>query len=229
MIVSISQPAYLPWLGYFDKIDKSDHHIVLDDVQIETNTKSSFTNRNKIKTNSGPIWLSVPIKTKNSSNIIKDVLIDNSSNWKRKHFNSLQINYNKSKYFKNHESWIKDLYSREWSHLSELNNYITKYLIDSLSISTSFSLSSKMKAAGSKSDYILNLCKEMNATVYLSGPFGKDYLHKEEFKNNNIEIKYHEYVHPNYVQLGSNSESYLSILDLIFNHGSGSLKILKNE
>ena len=61
MIVSINQPAYLPWLGYFERIANSDLHIVLDHVQFE---KNSFTNRNKIRTKEGWMWLSVPVKTK---------------------------------------------------------------------------------------------------------------------------------------------------------------------
>ena len=54
MKISINQPAYIPWLGYFDRIDYADIHIVLDHVQFE---KNSFTNRNKITSNNGPIGL----------------------------------------------------------------------------------------------------------------------------------------------------------------------------
>ncbi len=58
MIVSIHQPAYLPWLGYLDRIARSDLFIFLDNVQFERN---SFTNRNQIKTANGPVWLTVPV------------------------------------------------------------------------------------------------------------------------------------------------------------------------
>lgn len=61
MIVSINQPAYLPWLGYFDRIAKSDKHVVLDHVQFE---KNSMVNRNKIKTANDWCWLTIPVKTK---------------------------------------------------------------------------------------------------------------------------------------------------------------------
>jgi len=60
MIVSINQPAYIPWLGYFDRISKSDLHIILNHVQFE---KNSMTNRNKIRTSQGWAWLTVPLHT----------------------------------------------------------------------------------------------------------------------------------------------------------------------
>ena len=87
MIVSINQPAYLPWLGYFDRIAKSDLHIVLDTVQFE---KNSFINRNKIRVGDTWSWLTVPIKTKkNFLNLdIYNLKIDNSLKWRKKHLNS---------------------------------------------------------------------------------------------------------------------------------------------
>ena len=63
MIISINQPAYLPWLGYFERIAMSDLHIVLDHVQFE---KGSFTNRNKVRTGDDAAWLTVPLATKGS-------------------------------------------------------------------------------------------------------------------------------------------------------------------
>ena len=187
MIVSIAQPAYIPWLGYFDRIYNSDFHIVLDDVQIERNTKTSFTNRNRIKTHSGPTWLTVPIKTrKDHSNIINQVLIDNSSNWKRKHLNSINLNYSKCTFYNENESWLKNIYNKEWEYLSKFIRNYNEQLIDYLSINTKFFYSSEMNVKGQKSEYILNLCKELGATKYISGPFGKDYLDENIFQKNQI-------------------------------------------
>ena len=79
MIMSAHQPAYLPWLGYFDKIRRSDIFIFLDTVQYE---KNSFTNRNKIKSQNGPIWLSIPvIKTDHFDKIMSEMPINNQSHW----------------------------------------------------------------------------------------------------------------------------------------------------
>ena len=86
-VVSIHQPAYLPWLGYMDKVLKSGTFVYLDTVQIG---KNSFSYRNKIKTPQGSTWLTVPLKMKgHMSNVIKDVRIDNSQQWRKKHLKNI--------------------------------------------------------------------------------------------------------------------------------------------
>ena len=61
MIISVHQPQYIPWLGYFDKIEKSDLFVFLDEVQYKTR---EFQNRNKICTKDGWMWLTVPVVVK---------------------------------------------------------------------------------------------------------------------------------------------------------------------
>ncbi|MDD5348183.1 MAG: WbqC family protein, partial [Candidatus Omnitrophica bacterium] len=56
MIVSVHQPQYLPWLGFFDKIARSDCFVFLDTVQYK---EREFQNRNKIRTADGWMWLTV--------------------------------------------------------------------------------------------------------------------------------------------------------------------------
>ena len=227
MILSISQPAYLPWLGLFSRIKKSDVHVFLDDVQIERNTKNSFTNRNKLRNKSDIFWLTVPLKsTKNGDPKILDTKIDNSQSWQKKHFNSFQSNYSKSKYFHEHEDWLKDFYSKKWEFLCPMLNYSTNHLLDYLGIKTKIIFSSSLNIKGKKSEYIENICKNLGAKTYVSGPLGKDYLDLEKFSQQNIYVKFEEYKHPIYKQLFDNFYPYLSIFDLILNHGKESNKIL---
>ena len=95
-IVSIHQPTYLPWLGFFNKIISSEKFVFLDDVQYE---KNGYQNRNKIRTHEGDIWLTVPVKTK-STTLLKNVEIDYSFDWIKKHTKSIELNYSKTRFFK---------------------------------------------------------------------------------------------------------------------------------
>ena len=82
--VFIHQPDFIPWLGYFKKLYLCDEFIILDDVQFN---RRGFTHRDKILTSDGPSWLTIPIKKKgNFKTNINQVLIDNSTNWKKKTF-----------------------------------------------------------------------------------------------------------------------------------------------
>ena len=117
MQLSIHQPGYLPWFGYFDKILKSDLFILLDTVQYQ---KNSFQNRNKILTKTGPVWLTVPIINDNQK-IIKNVKIFNQqSNWKKKHIDSIRFNYCSSSNFNKIYKELEKFYNRDWLFLNDL-------------------------------------------------------------------------------------------------------------
>jgi hypothetical protein len=229
MIVSINQPAYLPWLGYFHRIAVSDAHIVLDHAQFE---KNSFTNRNKIRTQEGWCWLTVPVKTsaKFGELPINEIEIANEKKWALKHWQSLRLNYSKSRFFGQYAAFFEDVYSRPWQRLSDLAGEITAYLLDAFGIQTRSYVSSRMKVSGRKDELVLNLCRELGATIYLSGPLGRNYLREELFNDHGITVRYDDYQHPRYPQVHAGFEAYMAALDLLFNAGPASLEIiLKNQ
>lgn len=224
-IVSISQPAYLPWLGYIERIALSDLHIVLDHVQLE---KRSFTARNKIRTANGWKWLTVPVKTKgrNFDLAINTIEIDNDSDWRKDHFMTLHGAYAKAKYYSEYKPFFEEHYSKDWTMLSELCKEQMFFLLEKLSIKTPVMFSSQMGATKTKDALIMELCDKVGCTKYISGPFGRDYLKQEDFDNAGIELYFHDYVHPQYTQRFEPFEPYMSIVDLLFNHGPESLKVL---
>jgi hypothetical protein len=229
MIVSINQPAYLPWLGYFHRIAVSDAHVVLDHVQFE---KNSFTNRNKIRTQKGWCWLTIPVKTagKFGDLAINQIEIANEKKWAPKHWQTLRLNYSKASFFDQHAAVFEGVYNRDWRRLADLMRETTAYQLDAFGIQTKLYFSSQMKVSGKKDELILNLCRELGATVYLSGPLGKDYLHEDAFTRHGIAVRYHDYRHPTYPQVYPGFESYMAALDLLFNAGPVSLEtILKDQ
>ena len=229
MIVSINQPAYLPGLGYFHRIAVSDAHIVLDQVQFE---KNSFTNRNKIRTGEGWCWLTVPVKTagKFGDLSIHEIEIANEKQWPAKHWQTLRLNYSKAPFFSHHAAFFEGIYARPWERLADLTREITAYLLDAFGVKTKLYFSSQMKASGKKDELVLNLCRELGATIYLSGPLGRNYLREELFRDHNITVRYDDYHHPMYPQVYPRFEPYLAALDLLFNAGPASLEIiLKNQ
>ena len=225
MIVSINQPAYLPWLGYFHRIALSDLHIVLDHVQFE---KNSFTNRNKIRTSEGWCWLTVPVSTSGRFGVSIDALeIASGRPWADKHWNSIRLSYAKAPFFREHAGFFEGLFRREWRMLNPLLRELTAYLLDALGIRTPLRFSSEMKITGAKSDLVLNLCREVGATHYLSGPLGRNYLDEAGFHAAGITLDYHAYSHPEYPQVYGGFEPYMAAIDLLFNCGPRSLEVLR--
>ena len=229
MIVSISQPAYLPWLGYFDRLLKSDLHIVLDHVNIDASSKTKFANRNKVRTADGWCWLTVPLQSKgrHGNMLLNEVEISSDSGWRQKHWGTLRACYSRSAYFAAHQAFFEGVYSRDWAKLCELTDFTTQYLRTAVGAKCPTLRSSAMGVPGEKAELILNLCRTVGATAYLSGPFGRDYLNADDFAAAGIQLVFHDYPHPTYEQTFPGFEPYMSVVDLLFQCGPSSGSILQ--
>jgi hypothetical protein len=230
MIVSIMQPAYLPWLGYFDRIARSDLHIVLDDVNLDGNSKTKFANRNKVRTPDSWSWLTVPLQSKGKHGelFLDQVEIATDAPWRQKHLGALTGNYSRTAHFAGHRAFFSGIYGRDWNRLIDLTTATTDYLLNAFGLTCPMQRSSTMKVEGEKDALILNLCRAAGATTYLSGPFGRDYLDATAFAAAGIELVFHDYPHPQYTQAFPGFEPYMSAVDLLFNHGPASLEILRS-
>ena len=224
---SIMQPTYLPWLGYFDLTNRSDIFVFLDTVQLD---KRSWQQRNRIKTPNSEIMLTVPVLTKGRFNQeIRDVEIDVSQRFEKKHFNSIQLNYKNSKYYKLYIGELEEIFFSKISRLANLNIKLIKWLSSKIGIKTKFISSSELDVSGSKTELLINICKEINANHYLSPIGSKGYIEKNNlFTNSGIQLSYQNYQHPTYNQLFGDFIPYLSVIDLLFNEGEKSLEIIKS-
>ena len=223
MIVSVHQPQYLPWLGYFDKIARCDTFIFLDNVQFK---KNEWQNRNKIKTDKKYQWLSVPVIHRFGQKI-HEVEINNTVRWGKKHLHALVTNYSKAPFFKEHLDFLAKTYDQEWKRLVDINLHLIRYLVRTLGIwNKKFLLASDYQSREGPTERLVDLCKQVDAGVYLSGQDGAKYLDLDEFKREGIQVIFQNYKHPLYPQLFGDFEPYLSIVDLLFNCGPESLSIL---
>ena len=224
MILTAHQPVYLPWLGLFHKIALADAFCYFDDVQY---LKKDWNNRNKIKTTNGPLWLTVPVlTTDHREKTIREIEINNSLNWRKKHWISILNNYRKTPHFNRYSDFFEDLYKREWRYLSQLNEHMLLWFLKELGISIDFTRASEKKFNGTKSDLVLDMCKNLGAQTYIFGSLGKDYAHIEDFSNAGVHVLFQEYHHPVYPQLHGDFVPYMSIIDLLFNCGERSLDII---
>jgi len=224
-ILSIHQPNFLPWIGYFDKINKSDVFVILDEVQLPRG--KSVANRNKIKTPQGEMELVVPIsKPKGNEGKVtyREARIADGK-WAKKALKAIELNYSKAPFFDKYFSVIKDLFSK--GDFCQMNVDFIKYVVKELEINTEIELLSRKEGEyGNKNDLIVNLCRHFDANVYLSGKGAQKYNDPLYLKQYGIKLEYQEFEHPVYTQLHGEFIPYLSVLDLLMNHGPQSKNYL---
>lgn len=224
MIVSIHQPNYLPWSGFFHKISLCDVFVLLDDVPF---SKNSYQNRCRIKTNQGAAWLTVPVVTSGLLGQSTDrVRIDPHSSFTEKHRQTVGINYKRAPYYEQLNSWLSPVYEASWELLADMTSDLIVRAAADLGIKTKLVRSSTIRSEGVRSEKLCSICTALGATEYISGPSGRDYLDLQPFKEHGVAVTYHSFTPPTYPQLHGEFMPGLSIIDLIASCGPESSTIL---
>jgi len=233
-VIAIMQPTYLPWLGYFEMINKVDEFVFLDNVQL---VKRSWGVRNRIKTANGEMYLTVPIKKTKSRDetFYQNAEINYNENWIKKHLNALKMNYSKSFYYEEIDKLISSLIEQKFVYLADLNISIIEAISKKIGINTYFKRASNIEhIEGRKDDLLVSICKALNASTYLSAQGSAEYIESKNpggaFSRNHIQLYYHNYKHPEYRQQFGGFIPNLSIIDLLFNEGyTAALSIVNSQ
>lgn len=220
--VIIRQPGYLPYLGYFKKIQTCDTFVHLDDVQYSS---GGGENKNKIRTFQGTKILSVPLSRPYDVRF-DQVMIANNIEWQEKHKNSIKENYKVAPFFEQYWDSIANILNKDWKKLVDLNLEFIKYFCSVLDLTVKTIRSSELELKLTKSARLLEICQKLGATTYISGEVGRNYLDIELFHDAGIEVIFEKFEHPTYRQVHGEFMPYLSIIDVLFNEGENAKNIL---
>ena len=175
------------------------------------------------------MWLTIPVISTTGMQI-KDVKLNNSLLWRKKHWKSIEHSYRKAEYFKTYKPLFEEIYAQDWDYLSDLLLKLIKEIVGILGIKTRIELSSDLGETDLRStEELLWYCKKVKATTYFSGAFGRDYLDVLQFEKEGITVEFQDFKHPSYKQLYGDFLPDMSIIDLLFNHGVDSLDIIRRE
>ena len=225
--LAIHQPHYLPWLGYLAKWAAADVFVLLDTVQFE---KNGWQNRNRIKTASGPRWVTVPVHARLGTPIA-EVTVDGAQPWPARHRHAIEHAYADAAHFKRHADGLAQLYAVEWTHLAPLAAASAEWLARAMGIATPARLASALGVAASvpadSTGRLIALCRAVGADTYLAGRDGASYMDASRFAAAGIRVLYQDYVHPMYAQLHGEFVPNCSALDLLLTHGDDALAILR--
>ncbi|MCQ2451378.1 MAG: WbqC family protein [Clostridia bacterium] len=221
MIVGIHQLNYFPWVGYFDKVEKSDIFIIMDEVQLITD---SYMQRNRVLNQSGqPSWLSVSFQKENfRDKKFSEIKLNDSVDWQKRQKDFLVGTYNTAPYFSEVLNLISPIFENKYDTLFEVNKKAFDIIIDMLDIKTKVILQSSLDydRTAKKNDLVLELCKAVNADCYFSGAGAKKYMDETPFAAAGINVVYQNYLPFEYPQkFNSEFMPGLSILDVLLNCG----------
>jgi hypothetical protein len=224
MKIAIHQPQYLPWLGYVDKLDSADVFIILDTVQFK---KHEWQNRNRIRTRDGWQWLTVPIIDRFPERIDR-VEINPHTDWQRKHCQALRLHYGGTPFWDPVGTDLVALLQQPWARLNDLNVAVLELLCRHLGVRTRLCLASTLQAREEPTDRLIDLCRAVGGTVYLAGQTGPAYMDLGRFAQAEIAVQVQAYQHPQYPQRYQPFVSHLAVVDLLFQCGPESLRILQS-
>ncbi|MDR3044995.1 MAG: WbqC family protein [Desulfovibrio sp.] len=218
MRVTIHQPDFMPWLGFFDRWRASDLYIVLDDVQF---LRRGWHHRDRIKTAAGPAWLTVPVQQKGRyDQLIGEVALDGDA-WKRKHLAAIRAAYGRAPRFAELFPQLESLYARSHQRLVDLNLDLLRWFAAHFGITAPMALASASAVRQQGTARLVELCRLHGATSYLTGTGSRAYLDEALFREQGVRVEWQAFEHPVYPQLHGAFEPGLSALDgLMMGHGA---------
>jgi len=219
---------YFPWVGLLEQIRLADVFVFYDDVQFAR----GFFNRVQIKTPDGVKWLTIPLKNWHRGQLINEVVVDESINWRHQQREMLRHSYARSPYYRDLLDVVEAIFSR--TDLRTIADYAiesTRVLSDffSLSQAREFLKSSNTEVTGRSSERLRDLVASLNGDVYITGHGARNYLDHEIFVEKGIDVKYMDYQCRPYPQLHGDFTPYVSALDLVANCGIEGRRFICSE
>jgi hypothetical protein len=226
--VAILQSCYIPWKGYFDLINSVDEFVLYDEVQY---TRQDWRNRNRIKTEHGTRWLTIPVTVDDLYHQRLDETDVADPDWAARHWDIVRQAYRKAAHFRAYAGDIESGYAAcaGEPRLSRVNRHLLEVVCGLLGVDTTITWSTEYAAEGSRTERVVGLCEQVGASLYLSGPAGRNYIDESLFARAGIELEYFDYEgYPEYSQLHPPFEHNVTILDLLFNAGPDAPSLMKS-
>ncbi len=219
-IVTIHQPDFMPWIGFFNKIEKADVFVVLDHVTNKYNVRN-WLRRVNFNINCQKCWLSVSLKKTKPSHIPISCMEVNDNIDYTKKLKSIRQSYQKTKYFDDIYPLITNWFDSDENKLSKRNMLFIKTIMNLLDIKTEIIYSSDLNCNNKSTDLLIEIIKKINGGTYLCGSGAAGYQEDKKFHYNEIEVNYNNFKPPVYRQYNNKGEfiSGLSIVDCLMNIG----------
>ncbi len=226
-VAVISQPTYLPYLGYFELIAQADVFVFLDDVQF---ARRSWQSRNRILGPAGEVLLTVPVRKQPRETAIVEIQMDDRQRWWEAHLSAMRDAYWRRPAFEEGYAFLdKMLRPRDFS-LATFNIAVIEETSRRLGLTTEFRRASELGRGGSRSDHLLEICRAVGATEYLSTAGSAEYMAEDGvFAAAGFPVRFRTHAPRPYPQGHEPFVPYMAFVDALMNLGWEGLASLVAE
>lgn len=226
MIVSVHQPHFLPWLGYFNKALSSDVFVLLHTVQYR---KNYYQNRTRIRNVDGsPLWLTLPVHAHLAMRI--DEVRIAEPRWRERIAKTVEQCYQKAPFLPVVWPPVKEALAATEDRLDLVSEAAFRAVLGLFGgPAVRIVRSGDLRAdASDPTQRLVEICREVGATRYLAGRGGRKYMRVEDFERAGIEVVWQEYDASTvtYPQGGGEFLGGLSVLDALVHVGSAAAREL---
>lgn len=231
MKLAIMQPYFFPYIGYFSLIMQSDSFIIFDTPQF---MRKGWIERNRIgKLTGGSVYIKVPLNKAELTTSIKDMSIDDSTDWRGKILSQLEIYKKRAPFYRDVLLVVKDVLEYRGDSVVQLNKIALEKVCDYLGLNKTFTIFSEMDLAietpQAPDEWALNICKTLGVSTYVNAAGGESFFDAKKYKDNAIKLCFITQPIEEYTQFGAEFEPGLSIIDvMMFNSPERIIEMLSH-
>jgi hypothetical protein len=220
-VVAIHQPNFFPWLGYFNKIARSDAFVFLDDVQFPK-TGGVWCNRVQLLVADEPKWVSAAVERNyHGTRTIREMQFA-ASEWRQTAFRSIEGNYRKHPCYAEVMPVLQPLIENGETSVAAYNIRAIRTIAERLGLDVShLHCSSEIEHAGASNERLCSLTLAVGGVTYMCGGGADSYQEEAVFTAHSVALMRQSFVHPTYPQR-RRKEGFvpgLSIIDALMNVG----------
>jgi WbqC-like protein family len=219
--VAIHQPNFFPWLGYFDKMAKSDAFIFLDDAQFPK-TGGIWSNRVKLLVGGEARWVTAPVvRAFHGVRLVSQIEFQPNNPWRDKFLKSVAASYARAPFFHETVAWLEPLIRNPENNLSRYNTTAVCAIATRLGVSTTRCRWASALGVNSQSnERLIALTRAVGGSAYMCGGGATGYQDAAVFAAGRVDLVFQSFEHPLYVQQGGSAfVPGLSVIDALMNCG----------
>ncbi len=215
MIVSVMQPYFFPYLGYYQLVAQSNRFVFLDDVNY---INKGWINRNRILINGEPSFITVPLSGASQNRMINEIEVSYQEKWNEKMLRNIEMNYKKSAFFNSVFPVIQSVISSNEKLISQLCVKSVSQVFDYLELKPEFFYSSVLdpeKDSGGEKR-IIRIVSQIKGEIYVNPEGGQEMYQTKNFDEAKLKLKFIKMTPTKYNQIKTaDFIPYLSIIDLL--------------